>query len=410
MKKYNSRVKRLSLLLLASFALTELQAQQLTVKVTNPSKFQRQELVELNNADLHRQLNLPDGAILIVRNAFGQEITSQRTHDGLLLFEAAARPGCTSTYTVQPGKPAQYKPVALGAYYPQRLDDVTWENDRAAYRVYGPALQTTGERSFGIDVWCKTTPEPVVEKRYKDNNYGNEVRSAFKERGFQAIHDSLYLATSFHIDHGDGLDAYAVGASLGCGTPAIFDGKELLFPYCYKDYEILDNGPLRFTLALTYNPSSVGKDKNVVEHRIISLDKGSNFNRCELWYDGLSAPVQVAAGVVVHQADMSELLLNNDKILYADPTDRPAQLGEQVYTGVLFPQLATKAQVLPQNSNGIAGNAVGLFNYRPGNANLVYYFGSAWSAYDVRSFDEWNVRATQKLEAIAQPLVVTVEE
>ena len=28
----------------------------------------------------------------------------------------------------------------------------------------------------------------------------------------------------------------------------------IVYPYCYKDCEILDNGPLRFTAKLVYNP------------------------------------------------------------------------------------------------------------------------------------------------------------
>ena len=43
--------------------------------------------------------------------------------------------------------------VACGRQYPERLDDVAWENDRAAYRAYGPALQEKGERAFGYDIW-----------------------------------------------------------------------------------------------------------------------------------------------------------------------------------------------------------------------------------------------------------------
>ena len=67
-------------------------------------------------------------------------------------------------------------------------------------------------------------------------------------------------------------------------------GKNQVLPYCYKDYRILDNGPLRFTVELTYSPSTVGDMKNVVEHRIISLDKGRNFNKMTVWYDGLPCP------------------------------------------------------------------------------------------------------------------------
>lgn len=31
-------------------------------------------------------------------------------------------------------------------------------------------------------------------------------------------------------------------------------GDTIIYPYCYATQEILDNGPLRFTVKLVYNP------------------------------------------------------------------------------------------------------------------------------------------------------------
>ena len=83
--------------------------------------------------------------------------------------------------------------------------------------------------------------------------------------------------TTYHFDHGYGLDCYKVGPTLGGGAPALLDENgKLILPYCYKDYEILDNGPLHITVSVSYNPTTINGQPNVVEHRIISLDKGSN--------------------------------------------------------------------------------------------------------------------------------------
>ena len=71
------------------------------------------------------------------------------------------------------GKPYQQKVYATGALYKIRKDDIAWENDRCAYRVYGPALQKTGERSFGTDIWVKNTPDTVVYERYVKDMNGN---------------------------------------------------------------------------------------------------------------------------------------------------------------------------------------------------------------------------------------------
>lgn len=58
----------------------------------------------------------------------------------------------------------------------------------------------------------------------------------------------LQNAISYHIDHGYGMDCYAVGPTLGCGTAALMAGDTIIYPYCYRTQEILDNGPLRFTV------------------------------------------------------------------------------------------------------------------------------------------------------------------
>ena len=75
---------------------------------------------------------------------------------------------------------------------------------------------------------------------YDGNVRGYELGNGRKD-------DYTNLHTSFHLDHGRGLDCYGVGPSLGCGAPALMDGDKLIFPYCYKTYKILDNGPLRST-------------------------------------------------------------------------------------------------------------------------------------------------------------------
>ena len=54
-------------------------------------------------------------------------------------------------------------PVAGGYVVPRRFDDLGWENDKMAFRVYGPQLRDLTEDS-GVDVWSKRVDEPVVYK------------------------------------------------------------------------------------------------------------------------------------------------------------------------------------------------------------------------------------------------------
>ena len=414
-------------------------AQQATIVVNNPTSNPRTELISLSMNEVKAKLGNAapkKGEAYIVKNKSGQQIGSQITHDGYLLIDASVRPHGSATYYVTIGKPYQQKVWATGALYKIRKDDIAWENDRCAYRVYGPALQRTGERSFGTDVWVKNTPDTVVYKRYVKDMNGNikgdkidaKVRALQKQekaeknkakaaalakqiKSLQAESNEVDILTSFHLDHGNGLDPYRVGATLGLGAPSLMVGKNQVLPYCYKDYKILDNGPLRFTVELTYNPSIVGDMKNVVEHRIISLDKGSNFNKMTVWYDGLTTPTDFATGFPIHEEDTESKTFAKDYVSYADPTDNIEVNNSQIFVGVLFPEGIdnTYYQLFDKKHDGATGHALGLKRGLKNQEKYSYYFGAAWSKYDVKSYAEWQIRIKEYLDALKTPLGVEVK-
>ncbi len=410
-------------------------AQQATVVVNNPTDAQRQELVEVNISDVKAKLAgiaPKKGEAYIVKNKRGQQIGSQITHDGKLLIDASIRPHGSATYYISIGKPYPQKVWTTGALYKMRKDDIAWENDRCAYRVYGPALQRTGERSFGTDIWAKNTPDTVVYERYVMDKQGNvdgdkvdekvkseerrmknlsgaalEAQKA-KIKALKAESYEIDVTTSFHLDHGNGLDPYRVGATLGLGAPSLMIGNQQFLPYCYKTYKILDNGPLRFTVELTYNPSTIGDMQNVVEHRIISLDKGSNFNKMTVWYEGLTHPTDFATGFPIHEEDTETKTFAKDYVSYADPTDNIEVNNSQVFVGVLFPNGIdnTYYQLFDKKHDGATGHALGLKRGLKNAEKYSYYFGAAWSKYDVRSYTEWQIRIKEFLEALKTPLQV----
>lgn len=414
-------------------------AQQATIVVNNPTSTPRTELISLSMNEVKAKLGKAapkKGETYIVKNKRRQQIGSQITHDGYLLIDASVRPHGSATYYVTIGKPYQQKVWATGALYKIRKDDIAWENDRCAYRVYGPALQRTGERSFGTDVWVKNTPDTVVYERYVKDMNGNikgdkidaKVRALQKQekaeknkakaaalakqiKSLQAESNEVDILTSFHLDHGNGLDPYRVGATLGLGAPSLMVGKNQVLPYCYKDYKILDNGPLRFTVELTYNPSTVGDMKNVVEHRIISLDKGSNFNKMTVWYDGLTTPTDFATGFPIHEEDTGSKTFAKDYVSYADPTDNIEVNNSQIFVGVLFPEGIdnTYYQLFDKKHDGATGHALGLKRGLKNQEKYSYYFGAAWSKYDVKSYAEWQIRIKEYLDALKTPLGVEVK-
>ena len=410
-------------------------AQQATIVVNNPTDAQRQELVEVNISDVKAKLAgiaPKKGEAYIVKNKRGQQIGSQITHDGKLLIDASIRPHGSATYYISIGKPYPQKVWTTGALYKMRKDDIAWENDRCAYRVYGPALQRTGERSFGTDIWAKNTPDTVVYERYVMDKQGNvdgdkvdeKVKSEERKmknlsgaaleaqkakiKALKAESYEIDVTTSFHLDHGNGLDPYRVGATLGLGAPSLMIGNQQFLPYCYKTYKILDNGPLRFTVELTYNPSTIEDMQNVVEHRIISLDKGSNFNKMTVWYDGLTHPTDFATGFPIHEEDTETKTFAKDYVSYADPTDNIEVNNSQVFVGVLFPNGIdnTYYQLFDKKHDGATGHALGLKRGLKNAEKYSYYFGAAWSKYDVRSYTEWQIRIKEFLEALKTPLQV----
>lgn len=405
------KIKSAILSLILMLPMTSWAGKTVTITVTNDENEQRQELVEIDLKTIVDKLALGEDDAFVVRNAFGQQVDYQVTYDGKLLIDVSVRPCGKAQFTVSKGVPEPMKTWVKGKMYPTRKDDIAWENDRGAYRVYGPALQRTGEKSFGTDVWTKNTPEIVVEDRYTADYDGNILKNIYHKKGQGDKWRDEDLHTSFHLDHGKGLDCYSVGATLGCGTPALMDGNTLIYPYCYKEYEILDNGPLRFTVSLTYHPAKVKNDENVVEHRIMSLDKGSNFNKITVWYEGLSKPCDFASGVVIHSEDKESVVLGSNYVHYADPTDNPAKHNFQVYVAALFPYGDVKTKMLPYDTpnKGIEGHALGILKKLENNQKHTYYAGSAWSKADVRTQREWQVRIDSFLNAIAMPLEVTIE-
>ena len=140
--------------------------QMLTISVSNDLPINRQgELVELSMEQVSKQLQLKETDDLVLADADGNELPYQLTYDEKLLFVADVQASSAAYYTLRPGTPTvQQSVIACGRQYPERLDDMAWENDKVGFRAYGPALQARGERGYGYDLFPKRgTSEPVLE-------------------------------------------------------------------------------------------------------------------------------------------------------------------------------------------------------------------------------------------------------
>lgn len=397
------------------------QAKNVTVRVANPIAADRTgEMVEVPMSEVSAKLQMAPSEQIVILNADGKKVPYQITYDEKVIFRADVPADSASVYTIRIGEPDIVPVVACGRHYPERVDDIAWENDLVAFRAYGPALQKTGERAFGYDVWTKReTASPVVEARYAmelDPETLAQIDSLKKADPKAAA--ALRAATSYHVDHGNGLDCYKVGPTLGGGTAALMADGKIVYPYCYKDYEILDNGPLRFTLKLVYHPLTVKSDENVVETRVISLDAGSQLNKTIVTYSGLSEETDIATGIVLHHPEGKAMLVGNAAsgfISYADPTDNPAGGNGEIYVGAVFPAVVKEARPVffskeekEKERGGADGHVLAISDYRPGS-EYTYYWGAAWSKANMKNAASWNKYLKGYAQKVRNPLTVTIQ-
>lgn len=390
-----------------------------TVTVTNPLAMERSnEMVEVSMETVTDRLGLADTAQIVVLNADGQQVPYQITYDGKVIFPAAIAAGGTATYTIQTGTPEAFDVKACGRCYPERMDDMAWENDLVAFRAYGPALQAKGERGFGYDLFTKyNTTEPILEAMYaKELDKETLAKIAELKKTDPKAAAELSRERSYHIDHGYGMDCYAVGPTLGAGVAALMVNDTIIYPWCYKNQEILDNGPLRFTVKLEFTPLTVKGDSTVVETRLITLDAGSHLNKTAVSYSNLKETLPIVAGIVLHEPD-GAVVANAAEgyITYVDPTDNAGNDNGKIFVGAAFPTLVKEAKpvLFPEKEKkelrgGADGHVLAISEYEPG-ADFTYYWGAAWDKADIKDAAAWNAYMADFARKIRNPLTVTVK-
>lgn len=402
-------MKKIITLFLAATAFACTLEKSVDVTVANHSSLDRSnEIIEIPK-ELISELN---GKSFIIVDENRKQVPYQITYDNKIIFPVDINSHKEVTYKIKPGTPEAFTTIACGKFYPERVDDIAWENDRIAFRTYGPALQATGEQAFGYDVWTKCVSEPVVDLRYKTElNPETRAKIAELRKTDPKAAQELANSISYHIDHGNGLDYYKVGPTLGAGTSALLVNDSIVYPYCYKEYEILDNGPLRFTVKLVYNPLSIKEDTNVIETRLLSLDAGSQLNKVTLSYENLSEPTQLVTGIVIHEPS-NDFQINaaNGYIAYADPAD---PVNGQIYLGAVFPKILNEAKAVyfsdeEKAQRGADGHVLARATYNPGS-QYTYYTGAGWSKWGFKNSAEWFNYVKEFSQKVQQPLEVTVQ-
>jgi hypothetical protein len=268
---------------------------------------------------------------------------------------------------------------------PTRIDDYTWENDRVAFRTYGPSAQVLVEEgkkggiiSSGIDCWLKKVNYPVIDKWYK----------ASEEEGM-----------SYHEDHGEGLDNYHVGISRGAGGLAIKGENDQYFvSKNFTAHKTLSTGPLRTLFQLDYADWE-GPQGMITEHKTISLDYGNNLMKIEVSIQGTD---ELSAGISL-QENNGDIIDKNKLLIF-----KQDHFDTTLSNVILSPQKHFKSQHIfnPQIKDQ---NHVFL-DLKVLNQSLVYYVGFYWSeSNQFADHQAWEAHLEDLAIKIENPIQINIK-
>ena len=252
-------------------------------------------------------------------------------------------------------------PRATVSLAPYRFDDILWENDRIAHRIYSHTLEAEQPpSSSGIDSW------------------GKNVRWPFMER-------QLHGGDQHHY-HGEGLDFYDVGTTRGSGGLGIWYDNKLWVSRNYRRVRIIKNGPDVAKFAVDYAPWPIDTLRTVSETRSFALPMGTNFTRMVSTMTS-NRPGELIVGIGIGKHPTSTTGLGTLEV------DRAK--GRLVWWGPEDPVKGAMGVAIMVDPAAIVDVGEDYDNYlvrirvTPGKP-FVYYEGAAWSkGLDFHNKAEW---------------------
>ena len=361
----------------------------INISVENPSDFERSEMVEI---PVKKLMPLPSGKAYVVSNNNKEVLPSQLTYDGKLIFQTDLKAKEAITYVIKTGAPVDFQAKTYGRFITERKDDFAWENDRVAFRIYGPALMPVDGPSNGIDFWYKRTSNLIIDKWYKDDIAG---------------------VMSYHDDHGEGLDDYKVGRTLGGGMMAPFVNSSLVLNENFAKQEILENGPLRTTFKLTYKDITVG-EQTFSENRTFSIDAGSQMTKVTQEY-GTKDAIIVAAGIVKRAKEDEAYTAYTDEgvaaVIYEEPESE--KVGK-VFVGLIFPTgienaiSHTYSIIHPKTQQEEThSHVLTIKTYLPGEP-ITYFTGYGWDKFGYPTLNDFQNYLGYFSKALKEPLIISI--
>ncbi|MCK0146725.1 DUF4861 domain-containing protein [Arenibacter sp. F26102] len=371
--------------------------EKLTLQVKNGLNIPRAEVVSLSTQKLKNFLENEKKEHLRIRKEDSNDY--QRTQwidydqdgtDDELLFEAEVAANSVSKYiiTLDSTKMAQESDVvAYSRLVPERTDDYTWENDKVAFRTYGPTGQKEALEgvpgstlSSGIDLWLKRTKQSVINKWYSEH---------LKTPGY------------YHIDHGEGYDPYHVGGSRGTGGIGIYKNDSIYVSQNFTEARTIADGPLRTVFELDYAPWS---EYGLRETKRISLDLGSNFSKFEIVLSPEKEVPNIAIGITLHENEGEAKLNENEGWFRYWETMDGTYLGEGIVidTSVVDTAFVRESKITDQSNLLVIAKPKG---------SLTYYAGFSWAkSGQISKVEDWDNILSQQAKIIANPLDLSIKE
>ncbi|MCF7568858.1 DUF4861 domain-containing protein [Sabulilitoribacter arenilitoris] len=306
----------------------------------------------------------------------------------LLLFQPKIEANSSKQYelvVVNKSDKAKIINYCYSRFVPERTDDYAWENNKVAFRTFGPVAQKMvedsvkgGTLSSGIDAWLKRVEYPIINKWYAEDQ---------KEKG------------AYHKDKGEGLDNFHVGVSRGVGGIAIKSDSVYHFSKNFTGWKTITTGPIRTSFVLEYEDWDAN-GKTISETKRISLDYGSNLSRFEIEISGTNS---ISTGLTLHNKDGEDTQNQSSGwVSYWQPHDN-SELG----TGIVVSHgnmisSTLYDTVLKDESNLFA-------EVKVSNNKAIYYAGFGWKkAGDFTSKENWNAYLESFSKKINNPLIVTL--
>ncbi len=342
------------------------------------------ETVEVDITDIELK-----GQSLEVINSETDEVLVSQIVDNAILFQPKISANSEATFKINLIQSEEQPDSTLircySRFVPERTDDYAWENNRVAFRTFGPVAQQMkedgvkgGTLTSGMDAWLKRVEYPIINKWYAKD----------------AIEKGAY-----HKDTGEGLDNFHVGVSRGVGGIAVKTDSTYAVSKNFINYKTITNGPIRTSFILEY-ANWTANEKEIREKKHIMLDYGQNLSRHIVDIKGTD---KVSVGLTLHKND-GEVTTNTAEgwMSYWEPFD-DSELGQGVVHAnpqsiIGFDNYVTDKK--DESNLYVQSNVSGVIDY---------YAGFGWKkSGQFETKDDWNNYLSRFSKCLNHPLEVKV--